>query len=488
MKRMPLHAKHVLLACFLVSAAWGNSASAQWSEMLSRVPPEANSVVAVDIKALESSPLAMKDGWKEHIRKQRDTGAYSPQVVRILTGGLVKPLGLESTWEATVLRMQERPQLKRLADQLQIKVDTVGGHEAVAIPGNSYVVKLPGNSVGILHPADRQAASRWLRTASGSHHSEYLKKAIRRLEGKAQAIAALDLTDSTSPAQARIHLADFESLEKYQRHLDELAEIVGSVQGMTFLLTVTDFAQGLLIVDFANPTAKLKDYKAMMLELLADLGISLNEFSDWNATATGNTWMLQGRLGRNSIDRLLDMANTRLDAKILGSSASDTATSEGKIPDPMAQKSLAYFRDLGDLLSRVGDYKGGNMTQYGKWFRRYATKVEKLPTLGVDPDLIDFGISIGASLRKAASGLRGAASRRAVRQTSSNVSNHSSYHYRGYRTGYYSTRASRGSQRLAISTQARASGAAKTYATMDQIHQDWAKMRSQLTSKYNIEF
>ena len=75
MKRMLLHVKNVLLACFFVSSIWTNSASAQWSEMLSRVPADANFVIAVDIKALESSPLAMKEGWKEQIRKERDTGA-----------------------------------------------------------------------------------------------------------------------------------------------------------------------------------------------------------------------------------------------------------------------------------------------------------------------------------------------------------------------------------------------------------------------------
>lgn len=503
----PLRGLPILVAAWAALFCSAGTARAQFDALISRVPTDANSIIAVDTELLEASPLAKKEGWKNQIEKRRKTGAYGPHVRRVLTGASVEPTGLKSNWEFTVIELKDPPNMTKVAEQLGSSVDNIGGFAAVETAGESFVVRLADHLAAILHPANRQRVARWLSPESGGEHSEYLSKSLTRLSKTTQLVAALDLKDITTAENVKILIQDHESFEKQQKDLDQLAKLIASVQGLAFDLQVNEKATATLRVDFDEQASILSEYRELMVDLLADMGISAPEFKDWNASASGRTWLLQGNLTRNTLDRLMALADTRFETKMMGDPSKYPGHQEEDEASKAAKLALNYFHDVGDILAKVGDYKGANANLYARWFRRHAEKLEELPTKDVDPELVDFALGIAQGLRRLSGTLRGISSRKVIRQTSVNLSSGGSYggYYGGYRYGgygYYSggrvgttstgltagEQSRRGTERRIIGVQERSKAAATTFSSMDAIAEQYAELRRHMTDKYKIQF
>ena len=64
------------------------------------------------------------------------------------------------------------------------------------------------------------------------------------------------------------------------------------------------------------------------------------------------------------------------------------------------------MRLLNDLKALEG--KSQTFAQKGVWYDRYAGKIEQLPTLNVDPEIVDYGFFVAKQLRTASATVRGA--------------------------------------------------------------------------------
>ncbi len=486
----------------------GNEAQAQFKKMFTYIPSEANAIIALDIDALEASPLAIQEKWREQRQRnlQNESGAYGQNVSRVLTGAAVKPLHLESERELTILELKQAPNMTKVADFLGSNVDEIEGHAAVETKGDSYVVRIGEKLAGILHPADRQQVARWLRRRTTTRHNEYLEKAIGRLKNKTQLVAALVMKDVTTASRMRVLIADHEAFEKRQKDVDPVAELLASVEGISFDVQVDKAAAATLRVDFGQSAGILADYKDFMLDILADLGISVNDFKDWNARVSGQSWILQGKLSRQTIDRLMSFADTKFDSKMMGDSSKYPG---GEQPEDESAKAarlaLSYFHDTEEIIAKVGDYKGANYNMYAIWFRRQAEALEDMPTLGVDKELVDFARNVASSLRNTAASLRKGTSRKVLQQTSVNLSRGGSYggFYGGTRWGGYgyyrgggvynpnaeaAGRARRGTQKRMIGVQQRSQAASDVFSTMDAVSEELAALRGKMTDKYEVQF
>lgn len=511
LRRIPLAA--VVVASLVCTA---HRAEAQLNKLSMHLPADTNAVIAIDVEALEATEMAQAEKWKEQRQTVREqSGRKGPDWKHILLGASIKPLQLESTWELTLIEMDSAPNMEDLADQLDSNVDNIEGNPAVETGGESYVVRIGEKQGAILHPANRQKVARWLRDKKSYSLSEYLQNALKRVSDRTPIVMAMDLRDITTPDVIRVNIADHESFEKSQDKVNEIAEILASVQGLSFDVQISKNAAATLRFDFDKPAGPLKDYKDLMIDVLADMGISTDEFREWNASASGKTWMLQGKLNRQTIDRLFAMVDTRFQAKIHGEGEYPGGKQPEDETSKQARMALNYYRDIEDIVAKVGDYRGANATMYARWFRERADDLEALPTLGVDPQLVDFALNVAISLRQTAATLRGTSSRKVLQQTSVNLSRGGSYgeFYGGTRWsggwggwgggssyGYYrggglynanaeaAGRARRGTQKRMISVEQRSQAATATFNTLDAIAQEMAKLRLSMTEKYMVQF
>ncbi|QDT50666.1 hypothetical protein Pan258_47460 [Symmachiella dynata] len=505
--RIPLAA--VVVASFVCTA---NQAEAQIKKLSTYLPAETNALIAIDVDALEASEMAKAEKWKEQREAVREkTGRTGPEINQVLMGAMVQPMNIESTWEITLIETESAPNMQDVADQLKSNVDNIEGNPAVETGGESYVVRIGEKQEAILHPANRQKVARWLRAKKSYALGEYLQKAMQRVTDRTPIVMALDLQDITTPDVVRVHIADHEAFEKHQDQVNEIAEIIASVQGLSFDVQISKNAAATLRFDFDKPAGPLKDYKDLMIDVLADMGIHADEFREWNASASGKTWMLQGKLTRQTIDRLFAMVDTRFQAKMYGAGDYPGGNEPEDEASKQARMALNYYRDIEDIVAKVGDYRGANATMYARWFRERADDLEALPTLGVDPQLVDFALNVAITLRQTAATLRGTSSRKVLQQTSVNLSRGGSYgaFYGGTRWGgwggsssygYYrggglynanaeaAGRARRGTQKRMISVEQRSKAASATFNTLDAIAEEMAKLRLQMTDKYKVQF
>src|SRR5262249_55756617 len=71
--------------------------------------------------------------------------------------------------------------------------------------------------------------------------------------------------------------------------------------------------------------------------------------------------------------------------------------------DPKAVASLMYYRSLTTMLDELRTERTTKtISQRGYWYQQYASKIDSLPVLNVDPDLLNFGGALSQTLRKMA--------------------------------------------------------------------------------------
>lgn len=55
--------------------------------------------------------------------------------------------------------------------------------------------------------------------------------------------------------------------------------------------------------------------------------------------------------------------------------------------------------------------------QVGGWFERYARKIDNLPILNVDPEMLDYGVFVADSLRQSETVMKGIGAKSGMRKT-----------------------------------------------------------------------
>lgn len=163
---------------------------------------------------------------------------------------------------------------------------------------------------------------------------------------------------------------------------------------------------------------------------------------------------------------------------------------------------------LEDLRQKPKQQTGGRtIAQNAVWCDQFARKIDKLPILGVDPELAAFGAYAADGLRQASETIKMIGAKKRVRQ----VNTPPQYDYYTYGTTYgYSYRSGYGgsgyvpygtygtvavpdtqaySRELArVATEERVSGAADARTIFDQLEKATADIRRKMTMKYNVEF
>jgi hypothetical protein len=160
--------------------------------------------------------------------------------------------------------------------------------------------------------------------------------------------------------------------------------------------------------------------------------------------------------------------------------------------------------DLRDKPKTASHYTVG---QKAVWYKTYARKIERLPVLNVDPDLLQLSSHVTSSLYSAADAITSGAARSRVRQVNAaptyNYYTNSTvygYSYRsddfgsGY-TPYGSTSTvavedvqAEFNNRARIRTEERVASVNQARGIVEQMEQQVADMRKRLTQKYQVEF
>jgi len=386
------------------------SSAESFKDMATHVPDDANAIVLFNVEKILNSPIAQARGWREsHAKSFADGMVFlPPQAARCVMASNIDFEFFKPRWEVTLLDLASQSfSLQNLAQRCGGTVDQISGTSVVHLPTDKYAVRISPTRFGAMGPGERQAVARWIKFAGSTQRmSPYLQEAIGYSDRVGtEVIMALDVTDVFSAAEIDQRLGAMTALSR-KRNVDfkAIGRTLASIEGITLGIVFGQKVSGKIKVDFRESAAPLAGHgKALLLEALSNHGAMIDDFHDWKPKTEANRISIQGPFTEDGLRKILSIFET---PQVIRS----VATGQGHVPaanlNPQDQKQKAantqqYFTSVQKLLGAIRDKEPQRLSQYGVWLERYAQKIDNLPLVGVDKDMLDYGQYVAQAMRTA---------------------------------------------------------------------------------------
>ena len=503
-----------LLTAFAVFAVWGRPALAadQFQQLVSQIPRSSNAVVLLNMEKAKQSPLGLKENWSAKVEEAFESGLMRvpPQATRFVLASQVDFDFMEPLWEASIIELSEDLSTTQIEHMRHGTLDTIEGLPAIARPNDTYIVKLAPTMVGAMAPANRQTVVRWIREVrkpSPPPLSPYLQRAaVYSDEAGSEIIMALDLDGVMSFERVAKYLnAHQKDLDAWQAKdqspicLVDVAKLLSNVQGIRIGVRIGEKQSSKIVVDLRTDASAIASFaKPLLLQVLADKGALIEDLQSWAVATKGNEIPLTGTLSASGRRRLLSVVDSPVSENTLAQASS---VSPGEMPAMEAKKSREYFRTIvgmaNDLKSDMRNLK--NLASSQLYLDKYAKRIERMPILGVDEELLNYSAFVANTLRQATGSVKTMGIQSGVRQSQITGGDGyaGDYGYGGYRYGAYgayggydpySDARAKESQRRVVRAEEKAVMATDVQKLRQDLIAATTEIRRRMTKKYQIEF
>ncbi len=489
------------------------TAQAQFAELAKRIPSSANTIVLWNAEKVFNSPIAKREGWSKSYDK-----AFAAGLVRLpsdtqqyMAASKMEFTTMQPLWQVSMITTRETHSLDQIARLRKGTVTTIAGHQAVLLPSNSYLVQFSDHVYGSMSPADRQTVARWIReTDTTQNLSPYLREALGYADNAGtEIVMAMDLQDVLAPEQIEKAADKSPAIKQSGLNPTVVARIVSSLQGVTLGITFADQPYGKIKADFGlDATILGKVVKPLFLEVIGNKGVMIDDFQKWTGEVQGKRATLSGYFSKVGMRRVLSLIDEPATTAVADTQSTVQSASD---KDPKVVASKKYFKSIDTLLTEFRHRDSPKtIYQIGTWLDKYARKIDRLPMVNVDKELIQYGTYVAQQLRNASAAIKGIGYRTRVGEVQAanssgpgyygaNYDSYSGgYYYDGnyYRGGYgyggaYNFQAGLQAEQKArtqVHAQARVSGAAAARAILQQVLKAEREVRVRMTQKYNEEF
>lgn len=479
-----------LLTVGLAIAAATADAS-DFPALVAKVPRGSNSLVLIDVDAVLASPIAQSNGWARRFNDgNSDRPLYLPpeadKVAIAVQLDLVR--GCAKNWEVAVMGMKEPFSMSLIARAEGGYVDEIEGVKAAWVPSDAYFIELDPQTLGLMAPADRQSIARWAekgKTAQPEMLSDYLGALTTSAGHGAQVVMAIDAADAIQPHRVRDRLEGSKIVSS--QNLDSTIELISGLRGLVFQLTFNTKVQAVARIDFAVPVLLKEDVaKGLVLGAMENLQFSLPGTENWSCSVKENSIIMSGELDNDALRRvftLMELPTTKF------SSLKDQSI-EDNSQATVVKCSQAYFHAVDAMLIDLKKRTKVNSAGDAGWIDRYAAKIDRLPVLHVDEELLTYGEKLTETLRiisgsRKMSNMQGASAERVAIGDAGVSSSNDGYGYRAY--SYTSPRVAE-TNAGNIRADATATGTSVKLQGWTLIDNATLAIRKVMTQKYNMEF
>jgi len=461
------------------------AAEESWQPLMDRAPADANVLLMVHADKVRSSGFAKTSGWNS---AEAATGGmrsllHRDEVRRAVFAARLNLGDLSPNWEPGVIETKSAVTLTSFAAEVRSPHEMLGATTAVRLPIDAYLLQFSPQMLGLLGPADRQKAVQWARSSARNLESAYLTKIAEFPETVGTEIMlGIDLTDAADVNRVRSTFAESPVLREAKIDPGTAAQIVPSIQGMALGVRVLDQASGMIRIDFAaDPSALSAVMKPLLLERLAARGLMIEDFRSWTPDIQGKTVYVGGKLTPVGLSLLLSLVEPELPSNEVAAASSGPALTSGTPATVMVEKSRQHFMKTKNLITEVrfpsSDLKIVSAGAFGAWIDRQARRIDMLPILDVDPELLDYSQGVAQSLRVTAGKQRGAT-------ISASASSNRRTRYTDYNNQTYVTE----SENQIQSRMETAAANLSHVEVMRMIDDETAAIRRRLTERYRVEF
>ncbi len=501
------------IACVAMLGLLVAPASAQFSKLVKRVPSSANTIILFNAEKVLNSEIALREGWRTNFEKAIAAGLthLPPDTLQYVLAAQTDFDYMQPVWQVGGLTTKTKHDMVYLAKKQNGTQDNVAGLPAVLLPSESYLIQFDPYTYATLVPAARQAVTRWIKDTESDEPnlSPYLQEAISFSEkGGTEIIMALDLTDVVDSATVAQRVSESDIATKAGLDAKAVTDLLVSLRGAMLGVTFGEKPFGSIKVDFDMDTAALKDTApALLMEVLSKRGAMIDDFAAWKFKRDGKTITLSGNLSPAGMRKIFSLIDTPT-AKSMPTDTADAQTTSASDQDTAVVASQKYFASVNEYFTDLRNKEPQRIAQYGIWFDKYARKIDQLPMVNVDSDMLDYGAYVAQQFRNAGAAIQGIGIRSRVREVEATNSTGApgyygnNYYNGGYAYGgnfYYGAGAyGRGSikagmrqqqqARTQVNVEEKAMGVSAARAIMKELENATAVVRRQMTEKYNAEF
>jgi hypothetical protein len=484
--RVPSSLKVGIALCSIVLFLAPKTTFGQFDDLMLRVPGGANALVLIDVDAFYSSPMATSKGWKATFeRKWADQPILlPPEAKRFVLASHLDPLNnLRSDWEAAVVELGTPIPMTTIARAEGGYLDSIDSTPVVWAPSHAYFVQLDQSLLGVMYPDDRQALARWMmlsKTGQNAPLSRYLKEATKKLRSAGQIVLAVDLENVAQPHRMDRALKESGLLNGKNVSPMVVAETLSSLKGVTVAINFESQPMTEARIEFGSNIRTIKPFaKELVLTAMSRLGIPIEDLKGWKVTVDTDSITLRGILSEKGL-RLLS-SFLELPTSKFSTLAKE---SESKVDPAKAtlDASLRYFKQLEKL---IDDLKEGLKTDAKTaWYEKTARRIDNLPILHVDDELLAFGANTAKALRETSEQGRNIGRQNSESQMAA-VTSYGNYYSDGYGNyGYYNSLAAVPN----ITTQSVNAASQNRTRGLQALNNGLGDIRRAMTKKYQVEF
>lgn len=463
-----------------------------------RLAPEStNLMVLVNVQALHNTPLSKSEEWAQKIKDAYQAGnaLVPPTADRLVMLAEVDPLDqLRPIWDLSVIDLYKAPDVLGFAAQEQAAIEHLDGHRLIQTHTGALVLEVKTQRLLTSAMATRQMFSRCLKGAGPDaplRLSPYLKKAADELPDEAQVVIGLDLDHVFTRQVAQDILGKDAS--------PRVVECVSTIKGLTCAVLVDKTRKVTIRVDFGQKVDALGKSPRVTLQPILDvLGFSDDKLEIVRPTghAESHAVVIKGELLPNRLLELFRKFESTGANHDYGSSPPPPANA-----DPKQLTIVATQKYLAALQSMLTELKGTmRRDTIAEMSEKYASKIDALPMLNVDPDLLTYSANVSGSLRYQGQVKREAGLQTGVRATIPTYTERTvsagSYGraYNGYGRAYYGNYGTYTSyrqdipDRLSIDQQDQAPATQMRIDEWRKIDDGMVALRRTLTERYMTNF
>ncbi|MCA9229335.1 MAG: hypothetical protein KDA57_01680 [Planctomycetales bacterium] len=493
----------LLLAILLVAWPSGLAEAAPFDQLLTRVPAGANVLVLIDVETTLAAPIAQEKGWGKQLELsyvERPIFLPPESTKLVMAASLRSGDNFSRLWEMAAMEVAESMSMRSIARSEGGYVDEINGVTTAWTPSDAYFVSLSDRELGVMFPAERQFVSRWIDFTQNNHQiliSDYLKASVQLANTKVPILLAIDLKDVVQPHEMEQRLQESPEVKQAGLSIPEAAAVLASLRGAVLRVAVGKDVQGQLRIDFDKPISAIQGIaKELVINALDNLGAHVEDLADWKLELEEKAITMRGPLstdGQRRVFSVIEIPSTKF-------STLKDAKQEGGEETPeslIREASLTYYRATDVLIADLRRDLRGNKASSAV-MERYARKIDRMPILHVDPDLLDYGSQLAQTLREMALAKREGGIQ-AGTQTAGMGAGRYGGSYSGYNDGYLGTLAYGSGDRLyaakesaadrsAIKANAMAASSQMRVEGFKLIDDHNAAIRRQMTEKYGVEF
>jgi hypothetical protein len=380
------------------------------ADLFNRVPADMNTVAVINVRAINQTPRAVKEKWRENHETEYLAGAIAvpPWVSVAVIGADLQPGRLAHGRSVALIPVDYSVNSTAIARRENGVVQTVDDLTLVLSPKRGYFGFPTGGIVAVSGTLPRQDFARWVRASRKADKpaaSAYLQEAVAAHKA-AHILIAIDLKDLVDPTAARAALQQSGAVPT-DAAVDSLTNILAGARGLVFTGQVGDTTKAEVRIEFAVPMADfVPAFRRLWPKALERAGLEVDEFKAAEPRADGKAVVVTAELSDTSLRRVLSL--------VAGPGDAVPAEGPSAISTPKEAATLAaalrYYRGVNaalDDLKAAGGAKGKDYVRSAAFFDTYAAKIEKLPLTDVDPSLVQYGASVAGKLRAMAGSLRG---------------------------------------------------------------------------------